>query len=768
MGRIGLSVRGMVCAQARMGLAALAWTGLAALAWAGMAAEAWASDDAPISLQPGRLYLAAGTIETASQPNLLDEATAGFSEPFGYVIQLEGPMTERRDARLLAAGVVLHDYLPVHAYLADLSRTDVKRLRALGFVTWVGHWQDAWKVDPTIGARVEPFTTQERIDLENRGFVKLAVTLFHGADLAQGMNDLAALGADVLDGNIVARQGLVDLIFPHSQLALLAAEPYVQYIEEAGELTYRNSTNRWIVQSNISNNFPLYNNGIHGEGQLIGILDGKVGSTHCSFTDGQPFGDSHRKIQAYNTSTGYDQHGTHVAGTSVGDAFAEDNTRGIAYLGKLCYGTIPSFSESAMKTKLLTHHNQGARMHTNSWGDDGTTQYNSLCRGIDDFSYTSEDSLVFFAVTNQSTLRNPENAKDLLAVGASQDTPSQGNHCSGGRGPTNDGRRKPEIYAPGCNTISSSGTGCGTAGLSGTSMASPAVAATGMLVRQYYTDGYYPTGRSEPGDEFLPSGALVKATLLNSSVDMTGISGYPSATEGWGRVLADKALYFAGDARTLVAQEKRNAQGLSTGQADVYTIDVFGGAEQVRVTLVWTEPAAASGANPAYTNDVDLEVERPDGQTYLGNYFVSGESATGGTKDEKNNVEQVHVSNPAVGTWVVRVLATAVNVGPQGYALVVTGQVAEGGTIGDPTCDDIRKLTARCKDTGVIKGKVRLNSANFTGRTVSVLIDGSEAITATIEGDTALYEGCCYTTGDHTVALTSPPDCNIQRTTTCP
>ena len=69
------------------------------------------------------------------------------------------------------------------------------------------------------------------------------------------------------------------------------------------------------------------------------------------------------------------------------------------------------------------------------------------------FSYNHEESLVLFAEPNTSTLRNPENAKNLVAVAASQDTPNQASHCSGGVGPTSDGRRKPEIYAPGCSTM---------------------------------------------------------------------------------------------------------------------------------------------------------------------------------------------------------------------------------------------------------------------------------------------------------------------------
>ncbi|GAG29701.1 unnamed protein product, partial [marine sediment metagenome] len=242
-----------------------------------------------------------------------------------------------------------------------------------------------------------------------------------------------------------------------------------------------------------------------------------------------PVGPTHRKVLAYNTSLGAWSHGTHVAGIVVGDSGAFDDLRGIAYLGKLVYGAVPSYAETDIVNALTLHHDQGARVHTNSWGDDGTTAYNGLARGFDVFCYDYEDDLVLLAVTNTSTLKNPENAKNLLAVGASRDTPDQSEHCTGGSGPTSDGRRKPEVYAPGCSTTSArSGTSCDTRSMTGTSMACPAVAGTAMLVRQYYLEGYYPSGAPDGNDAFTPSAALLKATLLNSAVDMTGVAGYPS------------------------------------------------------------------------------------------------------------------------------------------------------------------------------------------------------------------------------------------------
>src|SRR5262249_14262746 len=148
--------------------------------------------------------------------------------------------------------------------------------------------------------------------------------------------------------------------------------------------------------------------------------------------------------------------------------------------------------------------------------------------------------------------------------------------------------------------------------------------------------------------------------------------------EGWGRVLADNALYFAGEQRRLIVSDVRNADGLSTGQSTEVPVAVTGSEEQLRVPLAWTDPPASGGAQFAPINDLGLEGVAPDGALYKGNVFSGGVSVPGGAKDDRNNVEQVHVSGPTPGQWTVRIFGAGVNVGHQGYAVVVTGEVDSG------------------------------------------------------------------------------------------
>ena len=631
---------------------------------------------------PTALYLRTGTVDTSA-------GRRGFQRVAGvrdaartrYVIQLDGPITPQRRLALHEAGIELGEYLPMYAYIVRADRADPDAVAALGFIRWFAPYQNQWKIDPDIGRRV--FETPDRIRLDLAARERLVVTLFKGVRGQSTIDAIAALpGAGVLGVELVGLNTVVYVEMNRASVGSLALMPDVQYIETAPEVTLRgrlaaakgrkkNSTDRWIVQSNLSGVTPFYDNGIRGDGQIIGVLDGKVDQNHCSFAG---------QIVSYLGSPGADLHGTHVAATAMGNAGADNNTRGVGWGADLAYAPIPSFGETGIVNRLGAQHSAGARLHTNSWGNDGTTAYDSLARGFDRFCFENEDDFVCLAVTNTSTLKNPENAKNLLAVGASRDAPSQDQHCSGGRGPTSDGRRKPEIYAPGCNTQSArAGSSCSTTGLTGTSMASPAIAGTAALVRQYYVDGYFPSGVPTPTDAFTPSGALIKATLLNSAVDMTGVAGYPSTTEGWGRVLLDNALFLPNDARQTVTRDVRNASGLSTGQSAEFPVDVLGSGEQLRVTVVWTDPPATAGASFAAVNDLDLEVVSPSGTLYRGNVFSGGVSTPGGAKDDRNNVEQVHVSNPEVGQWTVRVVGAAVNQGAQGYAAVVSGDVDGGG-----------------------------------------------------------------------------------------
>lgn len=718
-------------------------------------------------IDPDTVYLAVGRIATPQNVPSVDLRTAvAQARPHQrFIIQLDGPMTPARRQALKDAGIRLHDYIPSDAYIAELDGGNPDKAASLGFVQWQAAFQTAWKLAPDLGQR--QYATAVRQQMQANGREALIVTLFAGEDAKTTRDAIfnVAPTAAVYYASDLNGQGQISVSVDRGDVEKVAALDAVQFVEDAPELTFRNATTRWIAQSNIPNMNTIYAQGIHGEGQIVGVIDGKPDQNHCSLDGG--------KILFYNTTPGADTHGTHTSCTAVGDDGSgddSDNLRGIAWAGNMVFDDIPSFTDAAMYATLEQHQGQGARVHTNSWGDDGTTSYNSLCRGIDRFSYDYEDNLVCFAETNTSTLKNPENAKNLLAVGASQDTPNQDFLCSGGIGPTADGRRKPEIFLPGCNTTSAlAGSACSTIQLTGTSMASPAVTGSAALVRQYYVDGFYPSGMANSADSLTPTGALIKATVLNSSVDMTGISGYPSDQEGWGRVLLDSALFFVGDPGGMFAEDVRNANGLSTGQFNEYTINVVGSSPRLKITLVWTDPpaSASTGTGPAWVNDLNLEVVGPGG-TYLGNVFSGGQSVTGGVADDKNNVEMVILNSPPAGAYTLRVTGAAVNVGTQGYALVASGDISLGPaplnmsiTSAIPDLEDLNVSTpvnvhVNLNDDTLLSLDLHYSdNAGSTYTTVAMSDDGGGDYSATIPGYTSCSDQpAFYVSAEGTLAGT--------------
>lgn len=584
-----------------------------------------------------------------------------------------------------AAGGKVLAYLPEQSFVVRVEAGALLRLRALPGLRWDGVVQPIWKLAPDLGTR--PITDRSR---RADGRLLAVIELWPDSDAWMTAGTLEAAGIEIsaVWTNDRLRRLLVRASLPQLHQAVRLDD--VAFIEEAPEPTLRNDGGSWVVQTNVPNLRSIWDHGIHGEGQVLGNIDGALDLNSCYFNDGgRDPGPVHRKVVAYRSSSGRgaDSHGTHTNGTMAGDRGtfgAWDAGDGHAFAAKISFGNLDDINGSGsapsnLLQALSNAHSDGARVHSNSWGDDGTRQYTSWSKDIDDFSWQFEDSLVMFAVSNGGIATTPENAKDVFAVGASDREANANNHCSGGTGPTIDGRRKPEIYAPGCSTVSAaSGQSCNTRSLTGTSMASPAVTGAAGLVRQYFTEGWYPSGTKQPTDALIPSGALMKAVIVSGAQDMTGVGGYPSNQEGWGRVNLERSLFFDGDVRRLVVlADLRRAEGLQAAQSASYSVVVNSATEPLRITLAFTDPPATLLAADPVINNLNLKVTAPNGTTtYWGNNTNgNGESVAGGTPDAKNNLEQVLLTTPAVGNYTVEVLAAAVPQGPQGFALVATGDL---------------------------------------------------------------------------------------------
>jgi subtilisin-like proprotein convertase family protein len=87
--------------------------------------------------------------------------------------------------------------------------------------------------------------------------------------------------------------------------------------------------------------------------------------------------------------------------------------------------------------------------------------------------------------------------------------------------------------------------------------------------------------------------------------------------------------------------------------------------------LAYTDPEAATNANPALINDLNLKLISPSGTEFLPltlNPSTPSANASPAVNN-RDNVEQVVLQNPSAGNWTIQVTAPTVPQGPQGYAV---------------------------------------------------------------------------------------------------
>lgn len=515
----------------------------------------------------------------------------------------------------------------------------------------------------------------------------------------------------------------------------------------ANETTYRS-----MQSGSATGPTPLHDRGIRGEGQVIAVLDTGADYRSCFFAESDnsapPFNTGtplngldwenvdlgRRKIIAYDFLYSCDQypgafgcdtpgapgsldnqgHGTHAAATAAGDQgarlthdFADAIAPGAKLIvqdagyigGDLCTQR-PGMGCPANLTPILEQaYRQGARIHSNSWGDrqghfadPPTANYPQSARDADAFVWSHPDMLVVFNTGNLgqvmptplSSLSAPGSAKNTLQIGGTRTGTTDDDVISSFTlfGPARDGRIKPDLVAPsrvraGDIDFDSNPASCDITLQPGTSWASPSVAGAAALVRQYYTDGFYPGGTAAVADRMTPSAALMKATLISAArpllarhdiMSNTTVAALPvpSHEQGWGFPVLDDALHFSGETRRLLVRDVPLASGLATGQSTTLRVQVRAGTP-FKAVLVWTDPPgtvrAETDATPQLVNDLDLRVNGLNGNG-------------GAAPDRLNNVEVVALADPAPGLYTVTVSAPQLGLGPrQSYALVLTGDL---------------------------------------------------------------------------------------------
>jgi len=504
----------------------------------------------------------------------------------------------------------------------------------------------------------------------------------------------------------------------------IAAHPNVCSLESRERVSTQNTIIQWLTQSELEDKRPFFDVGLDGSGQVVALSDTGVDQNNCYFGDngvqaGRRMNTAARKLAQYVDfvdDADYEYgHGTHVAGTIAGRRFdGPGMADGVAPGAKIAFADIGD-SNGALRlpldSQLLSTGFPDAKIHSASWGSN-INAYTTQARNFDQYMFDNDEFLIVVAAGNSGhgdaayTVGTPATAKNVIAVGAHHNTgksrPSHGLGPSyiadfSSRGPTMDGRTKPDIIAPGKAVLSAgalpnvvgecdpgkvpgaNSKSDGVLSLQGTSMATPVVSGTAAIIRQYFQEGYYPTGvKTESNIVDKPSGALIKAVLMNGAQWLKGVdNGGNGVTEikqydnnqNFGRLSLQDAVYLPGKTEVQLTAFDRQVVYDGSSQDYVITIDRSDGCayDRLAVTLVWAEPGSSPYCTSCVLNDLDLKVKMGDGRTF-------GPNGLGGGPDRKNNAERVIIEGVKEGD-VATITVEGYNLirSYQHYSLVATG-----------------------------------------------------------------------------------------------
>ena len=404
---------------------------------------------------------------------------------------------------------------------------------------------------------------------------------------------------------------------------------------------------------------------------VVAILDSGVDVAHPDLDGGKVihFEDF---VNGRPDASPYDDngHGTHVAGIVAGTGEGTSD--------RLYRGVAPGAAIVAVK--VLDQSRQGRSsdvMHGIEWVYNNAATYNirvlnlsfeagSPCGGRDSLTdlvdriARDKGVLVTVAAGNHGpgpcSIANPGLAANALTVGAMADTSEGGFRLApfSSRGPTSDGRVKPDVVAPGVGITSAgrceSAPACSVApsytSSNGTSMAGPFAAGVAALMLD-----------ANPG----LTGSQLKTLLMQTAVDWgRGADNVDPAGRGAdvdygaGRLDAYAALAAAG--APLSGPPPAPAHDVRSG-----ALAAAGAYADHRIIVTGTEfPLAATAIAPGTSGlDVDVALYSPSG----------AELARAGTSGRQEDLS-AHVT--VTGTYTLRVTAKS---GSGGYFVDVSGAV---------------------------------------------------------------------------------------------
>ncbi|MCP4690494.1 MAG: S8 family serine peptidase, partial [Desulfobacterales bacterium] len=614
-------------------------------------------------------------------------------------------------------GVEILEYAPHNAYICRFEPFDLDSIRNLDYVEWANVYMKGFKIAPKLrasagGPRASLLALSSVETSMAREPVDVVAALHQNAPMEKTLAKIAA--AARLDASALrCASDSVRLTIQPQYLEKLAEIDEIRHIEESFTPKLLNNVAIGILGADATHEQTM----MEGEGEIVAVCDtgfdkGDVEDVHPAFQG--------RVLKLYGlgreSASDFNGHGTHVAGSVLGDGVSSSmggRIRGAAPKAGLVFQSLLngwgglSIPQDLKTLFEIPYEEDAARIHTNSWGFSSSSARATVsARQVDEFAWGHRDLVICFAAGNEAEDGNadgvvdsgsvlaPGTAKNCITVGATESKRPEQSKAYGeewpsyypaeplasdqwadnpdgvaafsGRGPTADGRIKPDVVAPGTAILSARSRKAQEVDLTwgkssdplyyfegGTSMATPLVAGCAAIVRQYL--------RTRLGQS--PGAALVKAMLINGARDIPGqyapseAGSIPNNAEGFGRVDLAASVGLNGDDIRVISDENTR---LDTGEEETTEVEISGGDAGLKVTLAWIDPKGE-----CLQNDLDLIVRAEDGQERHGNAHPSSSEF-----DRTNNVEQVAWDNPPVGKFEIIVRAHRVALHTQPYALV--------------------------------------------------------------------------------------------------
>ncbi|MGE5704506.1 MAG: S8 family serine peptidase [Clostridia bacterium] len=646
------------------------------------------------------------------------------------IIKLAGPVLEEWKDSMEELGIELADYVPSFSFIAKLPNKKARqKLEALSFVDKVIPYHPAYKISDELLA-----------EMNSNREIEVAAIGFNAKDLNRVVKKHALRTIEERK----PLQNVATFATNSSELDNLLQSDEILYLLPIKPKKYFNDVAGEIISSD-----KLTSSGYTGKNQLVGVSDsgldsGNLKTLHRDFT-----GRIKKLIGIGRTNdpSDWNGHGTHVAGSIVGTG-AESNgkIRGMAPDAQLIFHSMDD-ENGNMQGNLYEiwseSYKLGARIQSSSWGVSGYGEYGYDSYLADQFLWEHKDMASLVAAGNEgepgeltadgfNTIGSPATAKNVITVGASEsvrnissdDDDSTEIAGFSSKGPTEDGRVKPDIVAPGTYILSTRSIYApddsfwknydrSYAYMGGTSMATPILAGGVAQIRQFLQEKGYSN----------PSGALIKAMLLTGADDLGKILN----EQGFGR-----ANLLASTQTTFVDETK----GLKTNESKTYQVKVTDTKQPFVLTVAWTDhPGSASSlaSQQQLVNDLDVVVKTPSGKLLNGNDFAKPYDDW---TDHLNNVEQIYAGSEK-GTYEVTVTGYNIPFGPQPFALATNGAVnVSDEPTGQLLDEKSLKMTAKInkdKYSLTVKGKVSKSASK-----VSVTFNGETFTTTPRNGSFSL------------------------------